>query len=67
MDPCTLIQLFPFVPPDILCRIHEVGFSPEPVTHFIPDPITASHPAGEGAVKIHFNPGDPLKASREGE
>ena len=28
MEPCTFLQLFPFVPPDVLCRIHEVGFLP---------------------------------------
>jgi hypothetical protein len=51
MDPCTFLQSFPFIPPEVLCRFHEFLSTPKPAPVFKASLVTIDYPPGETAVQ----------------
>jgi hypothetical protein len=58
MEPCTFQQIFPFVPPDVLCRLHDLDSVPAPVA---PSPAVPPQPEGS-----ETRAGGPFPAADQG-
>jgi len=50
MEPCTFLQLFPFVPPDVLGRLHEFGNPPALIVSTGCHPDSTSYQQSKGGA-----------------